>query len=365
MVNRRVMALVSTAAMILSACATGAPPTASTQPVAVATSASATQPGCVVGVSWGDRQGRWAAWDEPAMQKALAAAGATYLSSDAMASAATQASDVESLISQGARVLLIEAQNGTAIVPSVMSATAHGIPVLAYDRLIEDPGSLYISFDNAEVGRMQARALLAAVPKGNYVFIKGDKGDANSDFLRAGQEEVLSDAIRSGDVKNVGETYTANWNPGVAQAAMEEFLVANDNKVDAVLSENDGMAGGAIAALAVHGLAGVTAVSGQDGDSDALNAVARGTQTVDVWKDARLLGKAGGEAAVQLCAGVAVGEVSGAAAFKTPAGNTVSSILLDPVPVTRDSLSVVLEAGWTTKDMLCHGVTAGAVAACP
>ena len=96
-----------------------------------------------------------------------------------------------------------------------------------------------------------------------------------------------------------------------------------------------------------------------------MNAVARGTQTVDVWKDARLLGRAGGEAAVQLCAGVAVGELSGTAAFRTPAGNTVSSILLDPVPVTRDNLSVVLEAGWTTKEMLCHGVTAGAVAACP
>ena len=83
---------------------------------------------------------------------------------------------------------------------------------------------------------------------------------------------------------------------------MEQILTANNNKVDAVLSENDGMAErrrrGPVAA---QGLAGKVPVSGQDGDAAALNRVALGTQTVDVWKDARMLGTAAGEAAVQLC----------------------------------------------------------------
>ena len=83
---------------------------------------------------------------------------------------------------------------------------------------------------------------------------------------------------------------------------MEQFLTANNNKVDAVLSENDGMAGGVVAALEAQGLAGQVPVSGQDGDAAALNRIALGTQTVDVWKDARMLGKAAGEAAVALCA---------------------------------------------------------------
>ena len=105
----------------------------------------------------------------------------------------------------------------------------------------------------------------------------------------------------SGDIKIVGETYTDNWDPAKAQTEMEQFLTANNNDVQAVLSENDGMAGGVVAALEAQGLAGKVPVSGQDGDQAALNRVALGTQTVDVWKDARELGKAAGEAAVQLC----------------------------------------------------------------
>jgi len=114
-------------------------------------------------------------------------------------------------------------------------------------------------------------------------------------------EQVIGTAVKAGDIKIVGEVYTDNWDPAKAQTNMEQILTQNQNKVDAVLSENDGMAGGVIAALTAQGLAGKVPVSGQDGDKAALNRVALGTQTVDVWKDARLLGKTAGDAAVQLC----------------------------------------------------------------
>ena len=99
---------------------------------------------------------------------------------------------------------------------------------------------------------------------------------------------------------------------------MEQFLTANNNDVEAVLSENDGMAGGVVAALEAQGLAGKVPVSGQDGDQAALNRVALGTQTVDVWKDARELGKTAGEAAVQLCKDKDITKVTGTAPFTTP-----------------------------------------------
>ena len=149
---------------------------------------------------------------------------------------------------------------------------------------------------------MEAEAIFAAVPTGNYVIIKGNQADANADFLREGMEEVIGDAVAAGDIEIVGETYTDNWDPAIAQTQMEQFLTAENNEIDAVLSENDGMAGGVIAALEAQGLAGQVPVSGQDGDLAALNRVALGTQTVDVWKDARVLGTAAGEAAVALCA---------------------------------------------------------------
>jgi D-xylose transport system substrate-binding protein len=347
---RRAGVLFATMAMVLAACggATTSPPAS-----------------CTVGVSWNNYQEeRWAKWDEPAMKAAIEAGGGKYISNDAASSAEKQATNVENLITQGAKVLVILAQDGTAIKPAVASAISNGVPVIAYDRLIEDAKALYITFDNVEVGRMEARAVFALVPTGKYVIIKGNSADANADFLRGGYEEIIGAAVTAGDIEIVGESYTDNWDPAVAQTNMEQFLTANNNDVDAVLSENDGMAGGVVAALDAQGLAGSVPVSGQDGDLAALNRVALGTQTVSVWKDARELGTAAGKAAVELCGGKAVGAITGAAPFDTPGGNTLSSILLKPIPIDKTNLNVVLDAGWITTTDLCKDVAAGSVGGC-
>jgi len=327
--------------------------------------AGTTASGCTIGVSWNNYQEeRWAKWDEPAIKAAISAGGGKYISNDAKSSAETQASNVDNLISQGAKVVIVLAQDGTAIKPAVAKAISGGVPVISYDRLIEDPKALYITFDNVLVGKLEAEAVFKAKPKGNYAIIKGNKADANADFLRSGMEQVIGAADKAGDIKIVGETYTDNWDPSKAQTNMEQILTANKNAVDAVLSENDGMAGGVIAALTAQGLAGKVPVSGQDGDKAALNRVALGTQTVDVWKDARALGKTAGEAAIQLCSNSDVSKVKNTASFTTPGGNKVSSILLTPNPITKDNLKEVLDAGWITKADLCQGVAAGKTSAC-
>ena len=275
----------------------------------------------MVGVSWNNYQEeRWAKFDEPAIKEAVEAGGGTYVSNDAKSSAETQATNVENLISQGANVLIILAQDGTAIKPSVASAISNGVPVIGYDRLIEDTGALYITFDNVEVGRLQAQAIFDEVPTGNYIIIKGNKADANADFLRAGYEEIIGDAVEAGDITIVGETYTDNWDPAKAQTQTEQFLTAADNDVQAVLSENDGMAGGVVAALEAQGLAGTVPVSGQDGDQPALNRVALGTQSVDVWKDARELGKTAGESAIALCEDPDITKVEKHRSVRVPRG---------------------------------------------
>ena len=356
LINRKLAALVGVAAIVLTACSSTAP---GTTPSSAAGGGGATATGCKVGVSWNNyTEERWAKRDEPAIKATLEAAGAVYLSNDAKSSAATQATNIDQLISQGAKVLIVLAQDGTAIKPAVATAAAAGIPVIAYDRLIEDPKVLYMTFDNKLVGNMQAAEIFKAVPKGNYVIIKGNKADANADFLRSGMEEVIGAAVKSGDIKIVGESYTDDWKPANAQKNMEQFLTLADNKVDAVLSQNDGMAGGVIAALKAQGLAGKVPVSGQDGDIAALNNVALGNQTVDVWKDARELGKAAGVAAVELCKGTTVDKVTGAGPFTSPGGAALSSIFLKPIPITKDNLKIVLDAGWITKEQLCQGVDA-------
>jgi D-xylose transport system substrate-binding protein len=361
---RRSTVLTLSAASVLAVGAFG--PIASATTVPPGTDAGGEGGGdCVVGVSWNNYQEeRWAKWDEPALQAAIEAGGGTYISNDAESSAETQASNVENLIAQGANVLVILAQDGTAILPSVANAIANGVPVISYDRLIADPAALYMSFDNVEVGRMQAREIFALVPEGNYIIIKGNAADANADFLRSGYEEIIGEAVAAGDITIVGEDYTDNWDASIAQTNTEQFLTEANNDVQAVLSENDGMAGGVVAALEAQGLAGQVPVSGQDGDLAALNRIALGTQTVSVWTDSRLLGTAAGEAALQLCANPDIAAVEGTAPFTSPEGNELTSILLAPQPITQDNLDVVVDAGWIDQETLCQGVEAGTVAAC-
>jgi D-xylose transport system substrate-binding protein len=257
------------------------------------------------------------------------------------------------------------AQDSSAVAPAVQKAVDEGIPVIGYDRLIENPNAFYITFDNKEVGRMQARGVFTVKPLGNYACIKGSSTDPNADFLFSGHMEVLKDAIDSGAVKNVGAIYTDGWLPANAQKNMEQILTKTNNKVDAVVASNDGTAGGAIAALAAQGLAGSVPVSGQDGDHAALNRIALGTQTVSVWKDARELGKKAAEIAALLADGKKMSDVPGVTTFSAgPKKVAMKALLLTPVPITKDNLGVVIDAGWIKKAEVCQGVKPGSVNVC-
>jgi len=327
----------------------------------IATSATAAE--LIVGVSWSNfQEERWKT-DEAAIKAVLDAAGVEYISADAQSSSAKQLSDIENLIARGAKALIILAQDASAVGPAVDAAADEGIPVIAYDRLIEDSRAFYLTFDNVEVGRMQARAVLAVQPTGNYVMIKGSPTDPNADFLRGGQQEIVQAAIDAGEITIVAEAYTDGWLPANAQRNMEQILTAQDNKVDAVVASNDGTAGGVVAALTAQGMEGIP-VSGQDGDHAALNRVALGTQTVSVWKDARELGKAAGEIAIALAGGAMTADIAGSASWTSPAGTTMTSMFLAPVPITAANLDDVIDAGWISKESLCAGVPSGSVAAC-
>ena len=159
----------------------------------------------IVGVSWSNfQEERWKT-DEAAMKAQLQALGAKYISADAQADSTKQIADVENLIARGCNALIILAYDADAITPAISKAKAEGIPVVGYDRLIEDPYAFYLTFDNKEVGRMQAREVFKVKPEGNYVFIKGSPTDPNADFLHEGQLEVLKKAMDAGKIKDVGE----------------------------------------------------------------------------------------------------------------------------------------------------------------
>jgi D-xylose transport system substrate-binding protein len=324
----------------------------------LSTTALADSHGITVGVSWSNfQEERWKT-DEAGMKAVLDAAGANYVSADAQLSAAKQLTDVEALIAQGVDALIILSVDKDAVGPAVDKADAEGIPVIGYDRLIEDPRAFYLTFDNKGVGRIIAQTVVAVQPEGNFAIIKGDKGDPNALFLLEGMMEVIGDDVASGKIKIVGEAFTDGWKPDNAQKNMEQILTAANNDVDAVLAENDGMAGGAIAALSAQGLS--VPVGGQDGDHAALNRVARGTQTVSVWKDVGQLGGAAAKIALELAAGTAMSDVEGAVKWSGgEKGVEMTSIFLEPTPVTKDNINVVIEAGHIAKDKVCEGAMEG------
>jgi D-xylose transport system substrate-binding protein len=371
MIGRRLAVIVAGAAVILGACNS----TASTAP-----GGSGGGTGCKVGVSWNNySQERWKKADEPAMQKAIAAKGGSYIRADANDKAEQQLTDIDSLINQGAKALIVLAKDSEAIKPAIAKAAAAKIPVIAYDRLIEDESTFYITFDNKKVGTLMAETLIKLVPKGNYAIILGAETDPNSAFLRSGMTDAgipkLNETSAAG-IKVVFEKNTENWDTTNARNNMEQALNQNNNKIDAVLSENDSMATGVVQALQAVGLK--IPVTGQDGDTAALNRVALGTQAVSVWKNAFALGETAGDVAMQLCSGTALkdvkapGDLPAAAApaslnatpFTTPGGKTVQSIVLTPTAITKDNLKDTVDAGWVTKDAVCAGVTAGSVPPC-
>jgi D-xylose transport system substrate-binding protein len=141
---------------------------------------------------------------------------------------------------------------------------------------------------------------------------------------------------------------------------MEQILTQQNNQVDAVLAMNDGTSTGVAAALASQGLLGIP-LSGQDGDHAVLNRIAKGQQTVTVWKNSQLLGEAAAKAAIAMAEGK---PVEGLTTFKTESGYDQPALLLTPIAITYDNLNLVVDAGWISKEDLCQGVTENPPAAC-
>lgn len=356
---RRSAVILATVAMVFAACNnTG---TATKAP------ASAAAVSCKVGVAWATfQEERYGLRDQPGIKGAVEAGGGTYVDNDAKLSPETQASNVAALIAAGVKVIIINAQDPVAILPSVQAAIDAGIPVIAYDRELESAKALFITHDNVEVGRMIARAVTGAQPTGKYAIIKGELGQTNPIFLRTGMEEIIGPLIASGaiSIPAGAEVNIKGWVPDDAEKAMTNILTTNHNDIQAILSQNDGMAGGAVAALTVQGLQGTVKIGGQDGDKAAINRVALGTQVVSVLKNATELGTAAGTAALALCKDPDITKVAGAKPSKTVGGIASTAILLPPTPITKDNLQKVLDINWMTKAEICKDVKAGTVSLC-
>ena len=283
--------------------------------------------------------------DRDLLVKRAGELGAEVLVQAANGNDALQNSQAENMLTQGVDVLLVAPHNGKTAAVIVEAAHRAGVPVIAYDRLINDADvDLYMSFDNEEVGRMQADYLVKRRPKGNYVVIGGAPTDNNALLYHQGQSKVLEPFVSRGDIRIVADQWARDWLAVEALKIMENALTRSDNRVDAVVAANDGVAGGAIQALAEQNLAGKTLVSGQDAELSACQRIAAGTQSMTVYKPIERLAFKAAEVAVRLARKEPHGEAT------RGIGNgkiDVPSILLAPVAVDKDNLvSTVIADGY-------------------
>jgi D-xylose transport system substrate-binding protein len=257
---------------------------------------------------------------------------------------AVQVNQCNTMLTKGVDVLIVAPHNGDIAASIVEKAHAAGVAVISYDRLIKNSEpDLYVSHQVVKMGEMQAEYALRKVPKGNYVLIGGAPTDNNAMLLRQGQMNVLKPAVDRGDVKVISDQFAREWKAEEAQRLTEDALTKTRNDVHAIVASNDGTAGGAISALDAAGLTGKVLVTGQDAQLDAIQRIAKGTQTMTIYKPIKPLADSAVDSAVRLARGEAL-----SAADKVNNGKIdVPSILQEPQAVDKENLmTTVVKDGY-------------------
>jgi D-xylose transport system substrate-binding protein len=270
---------------------------------------------------------------------------------------ALQLAQAESLISRGVDVLVVVPHNAEVSAAIVEKAHKSGIKVISYDRLIVNSDvDLYISFDNEKAGELQAKAIVKKAPKGNYVLIEGADTDNNAHMFKKGQMNILKPLVEKGDITIVFDQSTKEWKPANALANMERALIANQNRVDAVVAANDATAGGVIQALTAQKMAGRIPVSGQDAELAAAQRIVEGTQTMTVYKPIKKLAETAAELAVKM----AKGENVHADKKVNNKKIDVPSILLEPIAVDQSNMDATIIAdGFHMREDVYKNVNQG------
>jgi D-xylose transport system substrate-binding protein len=266
-----------------------------------------------------------------------------------------QNDQIENMVTQGCKVLVIVAEDGAAAATAVDKAADEGVKVIAYDRLIKSPKlACYISFDNVEVGRCQARGVVAVKNKGRFVMLGGSPTDNNAVLFRKGQMEIIQPLVDAGDITIVADQWVENWVPANALVIMENILTANNNQIDAVVASNDGTALGALQAMKAQGLAGTTPISGQDATAAGCKSIVEGELTMTVMKDTRELAPLCVSTAMALARGEAI---SGMTSYdlKELTGQeltgTVPCKFLEVISVNKDNVyDAVVVSGFQSYD---------------
>ena len=279
--------------------------------------------------------------DLPFFEEAVRAAGMETVAVQANLDVNQQLNDVDNLLAQGIDALAIIAVNAGAGKNMVRKALRDGVPVIAYNNAIPSSDlSAFVSRDNRGVGASAARGADAAVGlEGNWVIASGQAGDSVADEMTAGYYDVLQPLIDAGKVNVVSHEFHDGWDPESARKQAENALSANNDNIRGFLCNDDGTAGGCIAALEQAGLAGKAFVSGQDATTVACRLIAEGKMTFSTFTRFDVMGRTAGE----LCAKLAKGEAINPPMTYSSGDVTVPLQPIEAFHVSRDNLVEYLD----------------------
>ena len=283
-----------------------------------------------------------------------------------------QVTQLEDMVSNGCKVLIIAAIDGSQLGSPLQQAKEAGIPVIAYDRLImnSDAVSYYATFDNTKVGEFQGQFIVDALDLNNQAgpfnieLFTGDPADNNVNFFFGGAMSILKPfidsgklVVKSGQIEQA-QCATEGWNPEKSQARMENLISSqgyspSGTKLDAVLSSNDSVAQGIANALVGAGYTkdDFPILTGQDCDMASMKNMKLGYQSMSIFKDTRTLAAR----VVTMVDSILKGsepEVNDTKTYDNGTG-IIPSYLCEPVACTlANYVELLIDSGYYTEDQI-------------
>ena len=301
---------------------------------------------------------RYELFDRPYLAKAFKAAGVSYSINNAQGDQQKQRSQADQCLTNGAKVILVDALNSGVGASIENLAAARKVKTIDYDRLVlKGKASYYVSFNNVAVGKLQGRGVVAGLKaKGMYskkpvvAELNGAPTDNNAKLFKQGYDSILKPLYANGTFKKGPDTSVPDWDNQKARTIFDQMLVRTGNKINGVAAANDGLAGAVVASLQARKLKPIP-LSGQDATPQGVQNILAGWQTMTVYKSVRAEANAAAKVAIAIIKGQPV---------KTNAtinngSRVVPAIFLTPVTITKRNYELLFREGFLRRNQVCVG----------
>jgi D-xylose transport system substrate-binding protein len=301
---------------------------------------------------------RYELFDRPYLAKAFRAAGVSYIINNAQGDQQRQRSQGDQCLTNGAKVILVDALNSGVGASIENAAAAKNVKTIDYDRLVlNGKASYYVSFNNVAVGKLQGRGVVAGLKaKGTYskkpviAELNGAPTDNNAKLFKQGYDSILKPLYKNGTFKKGPDQSVPDWDNQKARTIFDQMLVSTGNKINGVAAANDGLAGAVVASLKAHKLKALP-LSGQDATPQGVQNILSGWQTMTVYKSV----KAEAGAAAKVAIAILKNQPVKTNATINNGSRNVPSIFLKPVTITKKNYTLLFKDGFLKRSQVCIG----------